>query len=47
MVSAIVSICVDVGTNWNTDHRDTSWVEGFAIMVAIFVCSMVTSINDY
>jgi len=47
MVSAVVSISVEVGTNWNTDHRSTSWIEGFAIIVAILLSSLVTSINDY
>lgn len=47
MVSAIVSIGVSVGTNWGTDHAATSWIEGFAIIVAIMICALVTSINDY
>jgi hypothetical protein len=47
MVSATVSIIVSVGTNWDTDHRSTSWIEGFAIIIAILISSLVTSINDY
>jgi magnesium-transporting ATPase (P-type) len=47
MVAALVSIAVSVGTNWDTSHRSTSWIEGFAIVVAIFISAMVSSINDY
>lgn len=47
MVSALTSISVSVGTNWGTDHAATSWIEGFAIIVAIMISSLVTSINDY
>ncbi len=47
MVSAVTSICVSLGTNWNTSHRSVAWIEGFAIIVAIAISSLVTSINDY
>jgi len=47
MVAAVVSITVAVATGWNTEHRDTSWIEGFAIIIAILLSSLVTSINDY
>jgi|NOAtaT_6_FD_contig_31_1171920_length_572_multi_3_in_0_out_0_1 hypothetical protein len=47
MVSACVSITVSTATNWNTSHRSTAWIEGFAIVIAILISSLVTSINDY
>ena len=47
MVSAVVSISISVGTSVGTDEIYTSWVDGFAIVVAIFLSSMVTSVNDY
>jgi Ca2+ transporting ATPase len=29
------------------DHREIAWVEGAAILVAVFVVSFVSSYNDY
>jgi magnesium-transporting ATPase (P-type) len=28
-------------------NRSLAWIEGFAIMVAVIVCSLVTAINNY
>ena len=47
MIAAVVSIAISVGTEWDTDHRNVSWIEGFAIIIAIIISSLVTSINDY
>lgn len=32
---------------FEADHRATAWIEGAAIIVAVAVVSMVTSVNDY
>ena len=46
MVAAVVSIVIDVSTA-DDSHRTTAWVEGFAILVAVAVCSNVTAFNDW
>jgi len=46
MVSACVSIIIELATA-TPDHRPTAWVEGFAILVAVAVCTNVTAFNDY
>ena len=46
IVAAVVSIIIDVSTA-DESHRSTAWVEGFAILVAVMVCSNVTAFNDY
>lgn len=46
VVAAVVSIVIDVSTS-DESHRSTAWVEGFAILVAVMVCSNVTAFNDY
>lgn len=46
VVAALISIAIEVGTA-SDDHRGTAWIEGFAILVAVFVCASVTAVNDY
>lgn len=46
MVAAILSIVLSVSTA-DPDERPKAWIEGFAILVAVFVCAMVTAVNDY
>jgi 1,4-dihydroxy-2-naphthoate octaprenyltransferase len=46
IVAALVSIVIETATA-EESHRATAWVEGFAILIAVFVCSMVSSVNDY
>lgn len=29
------------------EKRKTAWIEGFAILVAVFVSATVTAVNDY
>lgn len=29
------------------DERKLAWLEGFAILVAVFVCATVTAVNNY
>ncbi len=38
---------VGVALPHSEDERKIGWIEGFAIFVAVFVCSNVSSINDY
>jgi P-type E1-E2 ATPase len=46
LVAACLSIGIETGTA--DDHeRPTAWIEGFAILVAVFVCALVTAANDY
>jgi hypothetical protein len=42
----LVTIAVEVGTA-DQSHRSTAWIEGFAILVAVFISALVTTINDY
>jgi len=46
IVAALVSIIISVSTADDHD-RSHAWIEGFAILVAVWVCSMVTAVNDY
>ena len=46
MVAAVVSIAIEMGTA-DSDHLAYAWIEGFAILVAVFVCATVTAVNDY
>jgi magnesium-transporting ATPase (P-type) len=46
LVAATVSIIIEVAVA-SEDKRTTAWVEGFAILVAVAVCTNVTAINDY
>jgi len=46
MVAAVFSIIIEVATS-DSDKRPTAWIEGFAILVAVFVCATVTAVNDY
>lgn len=45
MVAAVISIIVNMITE--EDHRSIAWIEGFAILVAVFVSSFVQAINNY
>ena len=42
----MVSIVISVSTAHEED-RATAWIEGFAILVAVMVCSTVAAANDY
>jgi magnesium-transporting ATPase (P-type) len=46
LVAACLSIALEVGMASNED-RKLAWLEGFAILVAVFVCASVTAINNY
>lgn len=47
IVCAIFSIAVEVGFNWGTEKMATAWIEGFAILVAVAVVSLVSAWSDY
>lgn len=44
IVSAVISIVVEMIFS---NHRSTAWIEGAAILFAVFVVSFVTAWNDY
>jgi len=45
IVASFLSIGISVGTE--TEHRETAWIEGFAIFMAVVISSMVQAGNDY
>lgn len=46
MVASVVSIAIEVGTA-DADHRSTAWIEGVAVLMAVFISATVQSVNDY
>ena len=46
IVAAFTSMILSTATAEPKD-RSHAWVDGFAILVAVMVCSMVASVNDY
>jgi hypothetical protein len=46
LVAACLSIALEVGVA-KDEERPTAWIEGFAILVAVFVVAFVTAINNY
>ncbi len=42
--AGIVSIVLEVISK--ADHRSTAWIEGFAIILAVFIVVTVTAINN-
>lgn len=46
IVAACLSIGLEVGVA-SDEEKKLAWLEGFAILVAVFVCAMVTAVNDY
>jgi magnesium-transporting ATPase (P-type) len=52
IVAAIVSISAKiiilvVEMIMEEDHRATAWIEGFAILLAVFISSFITTVNNY
>ena len=45
--AAVISITVAMAYPEKSEDRKTGWVDGFAILVAVFVCSVVAAANDY
>lgn len=46
ILASFFSIAIEVGTA-EPEKRSSAWIEGFAILVAVIVCALVTSVNDY
>lgn len=46
IVAAIVSMTVEMAMA-DSHELPYAWIEGVAILAAVFVCSFVTAINDY
>ena len=46
MVAAVVSIIIEMGTA-KGEKLKIAWIEGFAILMAVFICAFVTAINDW
>ena len=46
LVAACLSIILETSTA-DAEDRKIAWIEGFAILIAVFVCAMVTAVNDY
>lgn len=46
IVCALIAIGVEVG-NAETDKKSIAWIDGFAILIAVFLSSSVQAGNDY
>lgn len=46
LLAACFSIGLEVGVAAPED-RTTAWIEGFAILIAVFVCATVAAVNNY
>ena len=46
MGAAIFSIVVNMATA-DADHLSIAWIEGFAILVAVAICIIITAINNW
>jgi magnesium-transporting ATPase (P-type) len=46
IAASLISMIIEVSTAEN-DHRSTAWIEGFAVLIAVAICSLVTAINNY
>jgi magnesium-transporting ATPase (P-type) len=47
LVCAVISIAFDLGFAADNNERKTSWIEGTAIFLAVFIVASVGSWNDY
>jgi len=47
IVAAIVSIVIEMGTVKKAEKYRTAWIEGAAILAAVFICALVTAVNDW
>ena len=46
IVCSIVSIVAETVTA-EESRKKTAWIDGFAILIAVFACSFVQATNDY
>lgn len=44
MIAAVVSVIVEYFAG---EEKDMFWVDGLAIMVAVIVCTLVSTISNY
>ena len=44
--AAIISIALQVGSA-APEKRSTEWIEGFAVLMAVMISSIITAANDY
>lgn len=44
LVAGVVSIILEM--IFHADNRSVAWIEGFAIILAVFIVVLVTAIND-
>lgn len=45
MVAAVLSITLQVATA-PKEKRSTAWIEGFSMIIAVLIVSIVTTVND-
>jgi magnesium-transporting ATPase (P-type) len=45
IVAAVFSIGLSTATA-EEEHRSTAWIEGFSMIIAVIIVSLVTSTND-
>lgn len=45
MVAAVVSIVLSMATATKA-HLSTAWIEGFSMLLAVVIVSVVTAVND-
>jgi len=45
IVAAFLSIAISMATE--EDHREIAWIEGFAILCAVFISAFVQAVNDH
>lgn len=46
IAAAAVSMIIELSTA-DSHELQYAWTEGFAILVAVMVCSLVAAVNDY
>lgn len=44
LIAGVVSIILEMISA--ADHRETAWIEGFAIILAVIIVVSVTAVND-
>ena len=46
LASAVISIVLSTSTA-DAEDRKIAWIDGFGILLAVFICVTVSSVNDY
>lgn len=47
IIASIVSIVVEEVLADDAAERETAWLDGFAIMLAVIICAFVSAFNNY